>query len=71
MVRGDVTHRSLYGARLPSHLPGARVGPYELYEKGMTIAPALTKLGVDADFGQLATQGPVEQAVRKLLLRAP
>ncbi|HEU5029572.1 MAG TPA: DNA topoisomerase IB [Spirillospora sp.] len=38
-----------------------------LYESGRTIAPALTKLGVDASPGELATQGPVEQAVLTLL----
>ncbi|RFU41757.1 DNA topoisomerase IB [Actinomadura logoneensis] len=39
----------------------------ELYEEGRTIAPALTELGVDAEEGELATQGPVEQAVLRLL----
>ncbi|MFD0691615.1 DNA topoisomerase IB [Actinomadura fibrosa] len=39
----------------------------DLYEEGETIAPALTKLGVDAAEGELATQGPVEQAVLDLL----
>ncbi|WP_236009371.1 hypothetical protein [Actinomadura physcomitrii] len=38
-----------------------------LYESGRTIAPVLTKLGVDASPGELATQGPVEQAVIDLL----
>ncbi|GAA0226297.1 DNA topoisomerase IB [Actinomadura nitritigenes] len=38
-----------------------------LYESGRTIAPALTKLGVDASPGELATQGPVERAVIDLL----
>ncbi|MGI5323764.1 DNA topoisomerase IB [Actinomadura nitritigenes] len=38
-----------------------------LYESGRTIAPALTKLGVDASPGELATQGPVEQSVINLL----
>ncbi|WP_030173423.1 DNA topoisomerase IB [Spirillospora albida] len=39
----------------------------ELYEEGRTIAPALGELGVDAEVGQLATQGPIEQAVLDLL----
>ncbi|WP_395108932.1 DNA topoisomerase IB [Actinomadura sp. SCN-SB] len=39
----------------------------ELYERGETIAPALTELGVDAEAGELATQGPAEQAVLDLL----
>ncbi|MGP4027513.1 DNA topoisomerase IB [Actinomadura sp. 3N407] len=39
----------------------------DLYEDGRTIAPALGKLGVDTAEGELATQGPVEQAVLDLL----
>ncbi|MFI6514863.1 DNA topoisomerase IB [Spirillospora sp. NPDC050679] len=42
----------------------------ELYEEGVTIAPALTELGVDTEDGGLATQGPVEEAVLKLLRNA-
>ncbi|TDB93423.1 DNA topoisomerase IB [Actinomadura sp. 7K534] len=42
----------------------------DLYEDGQTIAPALGKLGVDAAEGELATQGPVEQAVLDLLRAA-
>ncbi|MDL4814988.1 DNA topoisomerase IB [Actinomadura opuntiae] len=38
-----------------------------LYEEGRTIAPALSNLGVDASPGELATQGPAEQAVLNLL----
>ncbi|HUR03527.1 MAG TPA: DNA topoisomerase IB [Nonomuraea sp.] len=33
------------------------------YDKGQTIASALTELGADVDFGQLATRGAVERAV--------
>ncbi|MEW2354964.1 DNA topoisomerase IB [Spirillospora sp. NPDC029432] len=39
----------------------------ELYERGETIAPALTELGVDTETGELATQGPAERAVLELL----
>lgn len=39
----------------------------ELYESGTTIAPVLDRLGKDADYGQPATRGLVEKAVRKLL----
>ncbi|MEU8118149.1 DNA topoisomerase IB [Spirillospora sp. NPDC049024] len=42
----------------------------ELYEEGTTIAPALGRLGVDVAEGELATQGPVEQAVLDLLRAA-
>ncbi|MER7547951.1 DNA topoisomerase IB [Spirillospora sp. NPDC127506] len=41
-----------------------------LYEDGVTVAPALGRLGVDASEGELATQGPVEQAVLDLLRAA-
>ncbi|MBO0774763.1 MAG: DNA topoisomerase IB [Actinobacteria bacterium] len=39
----------------------------ELYEEGVTVAPALGLLGEEAEYGELATQGPVEEAVLKLL----
>jgi DNA topoisomerase IB len=39
----------------------------ELYEQGTTIAPALDLLGEEAEYGELATQGPVGEAVLKLL----
>lgn len=41
----------------------------ELYERGHTIAPALTKLGEGRSFGELATRGPAERAVLDLLTR--
>jgi len=37
------------------------------FEAGVTIAPALSKLGEGAAFGQLAIQGAIEQAVLDLL----
>ncbi|MGE5131329.1 MAG: DNA topoisomerase IB [Gemmatimonadota bacterium] len=42
----------------------------DLYEQGTTIAPALELLGEEAAYGELATQGPVEEAVLKLLRNA-
>ncbi|WP_433466510.1 DNA topoisomerase IB [Spirillospora sp. CA-128828] len=39
----------------------------ELYEEGTTVAPALGRLGVETEEGEMATQGPVEQAVLDLL----
>ncbi|MET8865108.1 DNA topoisomerase IB [Nonomuraea sp. NPDC004580] len=39
----------------------------EAYERDRTIGAALTDLGADADFGQLATAGPVERAVIDLI----
>lgn len=37
------------------------------FEAGVTIAPALGKLGEGATFGQLAIQGAIEKAVLDLL----
>ena len=37
------------------------------YEEGLTIAPALGRLGQQSEFGELATQGAAEAAVLKLL----
>ena len=39
----------------------------DLYEDGVTIAPTLERLGESGQFGQLATQGAIEQAVLDLL----
>ncbi|WP_246063936.1 DNA topoisomerase IB [Nonomuraea longispora] len=39
----------------------------EAYERDRTIAAVLTELGADADYGQLATAGPVERAVIDLI----
>ncbi|MFF5205752.1 DNA topoisomerase IB [Streptosporangium sp. NPDC000396] len=42
----------------------------EAYGKGRTIARALSELGADTGFGQLATHGGVERAVASLLRRS-
>jgi len=42
----------------------------DLYRDGETVAPALDELGADVDGGQLATQGPVEQAVLRMVRAA-
>ncbi|MFF3306248.1 hypothetical protein [Streptomyces sp. NPDC002952] len=39
----------------------------ELLEEGRTIAPDLDRLGDGAAFGRPATQGPIEEAVLRLL----
>ncbi|HEY4464259.1 MAG TPA: DNA topoisomerase IB [Streptosporangiaceae bacterium] len=39
----------------------------DLYQEGITIAPALTELGEDRDFGEAATHGHAERAVLKLI----
>lgn len=40
---------------------------FALYEKGKTITLELSEIGAMADYGELSTQGPVEEAVRELL----
>jgi DNA topoisomerase-1 len=42
----------------------------DLYQGGRTIAAALSELGRDRDFGDLATRGRAEQAVLDLLASA-
>jgi DNA topoisomerase IB len=37
------------------------------YTDGLTIAHALSELGADTSYGELATQGPIERAVLELL----
>ncbi|WP_207757429.1 site-specific integrase [Nonomuraea cypriaca] len=39
----------------------------EAYDQGRTITAVLTELGAGADFGRLATAGPVERAVIDLV----
>jgi DNA topoisomerase IB len=41
----------------------------DLYERGITIAPMLGRLGENRDLGDLATRGPAERAVLELLTR--
>jgi DNA topoisomerase IB len=43
----------------------------DLFEDGVTIEPAMHELGVDADFGQPAHHGAIEQAVLRLLGESP
>lgn len=40
---------------------------FELYESGVTIKPALDRLGADVVYGHPATHGEVEAAVLELL----
>jgi DNA topoisomerase I len=39
----------------------------DLYNDGVTIRDDLDRLGADAQFGELATQGPIEEAVLRML----
>ncbi|MFB4277110.1 MULTISPECIES: DNA topoisomerase IB [unclassified Nonomuraea] len=58
-----------YLGNTPSVARASYVDPrvVEAYDQDRTIAAALTELGADADFGQLATAGPVERAVIELI----
>jgi hypothetical protein len=42
----------------------------DLYEAGDTIKWDLLEIGADATFGQVATQGQIEQAVLQMLTRS-
>jgi DNA topoisomerase IB len=40
---------------------------FDRYQSGWTISPVIDQLGADAEFGELSTQGVVEQAVLDLI----
>jgi DNA topoisomerase IB len=40
---------------------------FDCYERGVTVAGSLTRLGDGIDFGDLATRGPMERAVLRML----
>jgi len=40
---------------------------FDCYERGLTVADSLPRLGDGHDFGELATRGPMERAVLRLL----
>ncbi|MEU6348542.1 DNA topoisomerase IB [Streptomyces sp. NPDC047072] len=62
----EVSH---YLGNTPAVCRASYIDPkvFELFERGETIAPALTRLGEHGDFGRPATQGAVEAAVLDLL----
>jgi DNA topoisomerase IB len=62
----EVAH---YLGNTPAVVRSSYVDPrvVDHFEAGVTIAPALGKLGEGAAFGQLATQGSIEDAVLDLL----
>jgi DNA topoisomerase IB len=66
----DVAH---YLGNTPTVCRSSYVDPRVIdhYQSGLTIAPALSKLGEGAVFGQLATQGAIEKAVLELLEDEP
>ncbi|MER6038110.1 DNA topoisomerase IB [Streptomyces sp. NPDC001835] len=62
----EVSH---YLGNTPAVCRASYIDPrvFELFERGVTIAPALGRLGEHGDFGRPATQGAVEAAVLGLL----
>ncbi|WP_323179843.1 hypothetical protein [Streptomyces bobili] len=58
-----------YLGSTPAVCRASCVGPrvFELFDRGRTIAPALTRLGEHGAFGRPATQGAVDAAVLDLL----
>lgn len=72
--RGRVVARAVrevgdYLGNTPAVCRASYIDPrvIELYEEGRTVAPALGRLGEDGLFGEPATHGAVERAVRELL----
>jgi DNA topoisomerase I len=72
-VARAVREVSDYLGNTPAVARGSYIDPrvIDLYLDGVTVAPALERLGADADFGQPATHGLVEAAVLRMLSRAP
>ncbi|MFD6419598.1 DNA topoisomerase IB [Streptomyces sp. NPDC060194] len=64
----EVAH---YMGNTPTVCRASYINPrvIELYEEGITIAPHLTDLGAEAEWGLPATHGAVEQDVIRLLTR--
>nr|WP_196791632.1 DNA topoisomerase IB [Motilibacter deserti] len=68
-VSRGVTEVSTYLGNTPAVCRKSYIDPrvIDLFEDGVTIAPALERLGADASFGEPATHGEIEAAVLKLL----
>jgi DNA topoisomerase IB len=68
-VSRAVQETASYLGDTPAVARGSYIDPrvIERYERGQTIARTLGDLGKDSEFGGLATQGPVERAVLRLL----
>jgi DNA topoisomerase-1 len=68
-VTRAVREVSAYLGNTPAMCRASYINPrvIALFEEGRTIAPALDRLGEGAAFGHPATQGPVEEAVLRLL----
>nr|WP_196790921.1 DNA topoisomerase IB [Motilibacter aurantiacus] len=68
-VARGVKEVSTYLGNTPAVCRKSYIDPrvIDLFEDGVTIAPALERLGADASFGEPATHGEIEAAVLKLL----
>jgi membrane-bound lytic murein transglycosylase B len=68
-VRAEARRSGISPATVQRALSGLRPNPrvIELYERGITIEPTLGELGKNRDVGELATRGPAEKAVLKML----
>ena len=71
-VNRAVSEVAEYLGNTPAVCRSAYIDPrvIDKYHDGVTVARALGELGADTDFGQLATRGPVEAAVLRLLREA-
>ena len=72
-VTRAITEVAHYLGNTPAVCRSSYVDPrvVDRYYAGVTIADALHRLGKDAEFGQLSTQGSVEVAVLDLLADSP
>jgi DNA topoisomerase I len=68
-----ITEVAEYLGNTPAVARASYIDPrvIDRYQAGVTIADVLHKLGDEAAFGQLATQGAIEEAVLELLEDAP
>lgn len=67
-----VTEVSTYLGNTPAVARRSYIDPrvIDLYQDGVSVAPALERLGADAAFGSPATHGQVETAVLEMLAKA-
>ena len=68
-----VTEVSTYLSNTPAVARKSYIDPrvIDLYHDGVSVAPALERLGDGAAFGSPATHGQIETAVLEMLLQAP
>jgi DNA topoisomerase I len=68
-VSRAVTEVASYLGNTPAVARASYIDPrvIDLYEDGVTIAPALERLGADVEYGSLATHGVIERSVLRML----